>query len=87
MKTSSPPAGLDLARLPRMSAEELRRVWTQHIGRRAPPAQKRLLIRELAWRVQERSLGGLDAETARLLKAAMRAATRCASSPLKKGVF
>lgn len=71
MKASSHPVGLDLARLPRMSVDELRRLWAEHIGRKPPP-QKRILVRELAWRVQERLYGGFDHETRRLLQAAMR---------------
>lgn len=63
---------IDLATLPRLSFEALRCLWSEHIGRSPPPVQKRLLIRELAWRVQERIYGGLDAETARLLKSAIR---------------
>lgn len=65
-------APVDLAALQRMSFTELRHLWKEHIGRSPPPVQKRLLIRELAWRVQERVHGGLDAETARLLKSAIR---------------
>jgi len=67
---------LDVDKLPRLSIVELRRLWTEHIGPRiAPPQQKCVLIRELAWRLQERVHGGFDAETKRLLKLAMRAAT------------
>jgi DNA invertase Pin-like site-specific DNA recombinase len=65
-------APVDLGALPRMSIKELRDLWREHIGRAPPPVQKRLLIRELAWRIQERIHGGLDAETARLLKSAIR---------------
>jgi hypothetical protein len=65
-------APIDLSALPRLSLKELRQLWSEHIGRSKPPVQKRLLIRELAWRVQERVHGGLDAETARLLKSAIR---------------
>lgn len=65
---------IDLAALPRRSLEELRQLWSEHIGRTSPPTQKRLLIRELAWRVQERVHGGLDTQTARLLKSAIRRA-------------
>ncbi len=67
-------APVDLGALPRLSVKELRDLWKEHIGRSPPPVQKRLLIRELAWRVQERVHGGLDAETARLLKSAIRSA-------------
>ncbi len=71
-------APIDLAALPRMSIKELRDFWREHIGRAPPPVQKRLLIRELAWRVQERMHGGLDADTARLLKSAIRNARQVA---------
>lgn len=46
------------------------------MGRAAPPAQKRLPIRELAWRAQEPRHGGLDAETRRLLNHAIRVAAK-----------
>ncbi len=72
---------IDLAALPRLSFKELRDLWREHIGRSPPPVQKRLLIRELAWRVQERVHGGLDAETARLLKSAIRNARQNTPSP------
>ncbi len=53
---------------------ELRQLWAQHVGKNDPPALKRLLIRNLAWRLQESARGGLDAETRRLLRAAIRRA-------------
>ncbi|MBX3316159.1 MAG: DUF2924 domain-containing protein [Phycisphaeraceae bacterium] len=74
-------APVDLSALPRMSIDDLRDLWKEHIGRSPPPVQKRLLIRELAWRVQERAHGGLDAETARLLKSAIRNARQSTPSP------
>jgi hypothetical protein len=74
-------APVDLGALPRMSIKELRDLWSEHIGRSPPPVQKRLLIRELAWRVQERVHGGLDAEAARLLKSAIRNARQSTPSP------
>jgi len=64
---------IDLDQLPRMPLTRLRVLWAEQIGKAKPPVQKRLLIRELAWRLQERTHGGLDAETTRLLKSAMRA--------------
>jgi hypothetical protein len=73
-------APVDLGALPRLSVKELRDLWKEHIGRSPPPVQKRLLIRELAWRVQERVHGGLDAETARLLKSAIRNARQTTQS-------
>lgn len=66
---------LDVERLADLSIADLRMLWLRHMGRAAPPAQKRLLIRELAWQAQECVHGGLDAETRRLLSRAMRAAT------------
>ena len=53
---------------------ELRQLWAQHVGKNDPPALKRLVVRELAWRLQESVRGGLDAETRRLLRAAIRRA-------------
>ncbi|MBX3392738.1 MAG: DUF2924 domain-containing protein [Phycisphaeraceae bacterium] len=67
---------LDVERLADLSIADLRDLWSKHMGRAAPPSQKRLLIRELAWRAQERLHGGLDAETRRLLDRAIRAATK-----------
>jgi len=55
-----------------MSLAELRVLWDEHIGRGTPP-QRRLLIREIAWRVQEERHGGFDAQTQRLLHEAIRA--------------
>lgn len=70
------PEGLDLEALPRLSMDELRPLWARHMGRARCPVQKRVLVRELAWRVQERIYGGLDPETSRLLEAAVRAALK-----------
>lgn len=67
---------LDVERLADLSIADLRELWSKHMGRAAPPVQKRLLIRELAWRAQERVHGGLDAETRRLLDRAIRTATK-----------
>lgn len=64
---------IDLDQLPRMPLTRLRVLWAEQIGKAKPPVQKRLLIRELAWRLQERTHGGLDAETTRLLQSAVRA--------------
>lgn len=70
---SSAGRAAPLERLPRLPFAELRALWSAHMGRAALPAQKRLLVRELAWRIQERTHGGLDAQTRRLLSAAIRA--------------
>lgn len=69
-------APIDLAALPRLALEDLRRLWSQHFARSPPPAQKRLLIRELAWRIQERAHGGLDVQTTGLLRSAIRSVQR-----------
>ncbi|MGE3109554.1 MAG: DUF2924 domain-containing protein [Phycisphaerales bacterium] len=67
---------IDVESLADLSIANLRDLWSKHMGRAAPPAQKRLLIRELAWGAQERVHGGLDAETRRLLDRAIRTATK-----------
>lgn len=78
MARSSPsrnsPVPLDLVALPGLPLDELRRIWPQHMGRTEPPSQKKVLVRELAWRVQERMYGGVDAQTKRLLDSAVRQA-------------
>jgi hypothetical protein len=65
----------DVDQLASLPSERLRELWRDIIGRAAPPKQRRVLIRELAWRIQERrsSEGGLDPETLRMLNAAIRA--------------
>jgi len=71
-----------------MSIAELRTLWAEHMGRAKAPVQKRLLMRELAWRIQEREHGGLSTETRRLLNAAVRAAKRAsagATTDVKSG--
>ncbi len=60
-------------------------LWTEHMGRSTAPVQKRLLIRELAWRVQAREHGGLDAQTRKLLATAMRDALRRAKPSGRAG--
>jgi hypothetical protein len=57
-----------------MSHGELRALWAVHF-RGKPPPSRSFLIREIAWRTQVQRDGGFDAETRRLLKGAMRAAT------------
>jgi hypothetical protein len=72
MSTTRSQVDIDLDQLPRMPLTRLRVLWAEQIGKAKPPVQKRLLIRELAWRLQERVHGGLDAETTRLLQSAVR---------------
>jgi hypothetical protein len=70
----SPLSGSDLSRLPAMPMSKLRRLWAEHIGR-DPPSPKCVLARELAWRLQAGTYGGMDTSTLRLLRAAMRTAS------------
>lgn len=76
---------LDLARLPSLPLKELHALWRAYFGKAEPP-KRRLLVRELAYRFQERRVlpgagagpggGGMDAATRKLLNAAVRAALR-----------
>lgn len=75
-RASNHRAPLDLTTLPQLPLDRLRDLWSQHLGRSEAPAQKRVLLRELAWRVQARHLGGLDARTRRLLGQAVRNSQR-----------
>ena len=68
----------DVDQLAHMPLPRLRALWRDIMGRTAMPPQRRVLIRELAWRLQERrspdeAWGGLDPETLRLLNTAIRA--------------
>lgn len=75
-------APLRLAELPAMTLAQLRVAWDElmaqtHPRRRtAAPQQRSILIREIAWRLQERDLPdrALDPATQRLLAAAIRSA-------------
>ncbi|MCC7409722.1 MAG: DUF2924 domain-containing protein [Phycisphaeraceae bacterium] len=67
------PSTVVLAHLPKLPLAELRSLWASCFGSTQPP-QRRLLIRELAWRTQEQQEGGFDAQTSRLLQSAMREA-------------
>jgi len=62
----------DIESLKRLDRDTLRRLWTEHAPRRPPPTGRGVLVRELAWHIQQREHGGLDAATARLLEAAIR---------------
>lgn len=79
-----PPAAVDLATLPKTPMSDLRRLWSAHF-REPPSAQRLLLIRELAYRVQEELHGSMDAATRRLITAAMRAATTPIPPPVPAG--
>jgi Protein of unknown function (DUF2924) len=71
LRTSSSAVGdldAELARLATLNVEELRALWRDRSGRRAPDAlSKDLLGRALAHRLQEERLGGLDRRVSKLL--------------------
>ena len=51
----------DLAALPTLSPDQLRWRWEELYGRPPPPKMRRaLMIRAIAYRMQERALGGLS---------------------------
>jgi hypothetical protein len=55
-----------------MSLAQLRKLWHQRMGRKAPPRIRSLLLRELAWQEQQVVQGGMDAQTRTLLKTAIK---------------
>ncbi len=72
-------ADFDVEDLRRMNRAALVALWPRVMGRApmpCPARQRWLLVRTLAWRIQEQRPGAcpLDAETQRLLNAAVRAA-------------
>lgn len=74
----------NLETLPNLTFRELRQVWEES-GFSGPPASlKRILVRELAWRLQARACGGMDPKTRRLLKAAIRDSRVNGESPSRK---
>ena len=62
--------GLDakLARLGTLTPAELRAEWLRLHGAAAPRVSNDLLTRGIAWRLQEKALGGLPPSIARALK-------------------
>ncbi|MBX3388641.1 MAG: DUF2924 domain-containing protein [Phycisphaeraceae bacterium] len=76
---------VDLAILPSMSFSELCKVWARHFSQSKPPSQRRLLVREIAWRLQEKQRGGFDPLTKRLLDAAMRSVQSRAQPEEQRG--
>lgn len=77
------PSIQDLEELKSLSREELRALWAVHIKRTPAPSSKYCLVRELAWHAQQRVHGGMDAETRRLLAAAVRQAQPSAGKTAK----
>jgi hypothetical protein len=60
--------GTALARLERASRHYLAELWAEYFGARPPPRTSRaLMIRAVAYKMQERELGGLSAATRPLL--------------------
>ena len=58
-----------IGRLPRAGRDELRKLWLENFGRPAAPSLRReLMLPVLAYRIQERVYGGLDAESEGRLK-------------------
>lgn len=64
------PDGLDT--LVDLTTDQLRQRWSKLGIRGEPPRFKQALVRDIAWQTQARRHGGFDAETRRLLKAAIR---------------
>jgi len=66
----SDPAAVEaeIARIPSLALDALRRRWRAAFGRSPPAAlSKNLLGRMIAFRLQERAFGGLDRESLSLL--------------------
>ncbi|MEL6795452.1 MAG: DUF2924 domain-containing protein [Planctomycetota bacterium] len=63
---------IDIAALPSMTPKQLTALWQQLAVRGDPPHFKQALLRGISWHVQTRTHGGLEADTRRLLKAAIR---------------
>ena len=70
-----------IERLNALGVPQLREIWRQASGSSPPPHLKCLLLRELTWRIQSEALSGIDAETRRLLRAAVRGARIESSTP------
>lgn len=62
--------GKALDRLEAMPPAELRTAWQEHVGVPLPRLPHDLLLRELAYRLQEKRHGGLPAATLRTLQRA-----------------
>jgi hypothetical protein len=70
---------MDLHTLREQTTAQLQDQWNQIGIRGDPPHFKQALVRGIAWHLQSKEHGNLDAETRRLLKAAMRNAPDPAS--------
>jgi Protein of unknown function (DUF2924) len=68
MMSSSEDFGAALAGLERASRHRLTEHWSEYFGAAPPPRTSRsLMIRAVAYKMQERVIGGLSAATRRLL--------------------
>lgn len=67
-----PPDKIDPQHLKDRTVSQLRTMWIEAVGRGEPPKVKVLLLRELAWYVQQSLRGGMDAQTRALLRSAIR---------------
>lgn len=66
-----------IRRLPRAGRDELRKLWLENFGRPAAPRLRReLMLPVLAYRIQERVYGGLDADSERRLKEVLASQTQ-----------
>jgi len=63
---------MDLHTLHTLGHRQLRDLWIKLGVRGDPPHFKQALVRGIAWQLQAKEHGNLDAETRRLLKAAIR---------------
>ena len=68
------PTDSDLDPLRTLTVKQLRQRWGEERCKGDPPRFKHALVQGIAGRIQERSCPGLDAETRRLLNAAIRSA-------------
>lgn len=63
---------IELHTLMNLTTARLREEWTALGVRGVPPHFKQALVRGFSWHLQKQTYGGLDADTRRLLKAAIR---------------
>jgi hypothetical protein len=77
MMTSGEDLGTALTGLERASRHRLAEHWAEYFGAAPPPRTSRsLMIRAVAYKMQQRELGGLSAATRRLLSGQGPAAVR-----------
>ena len=59
----------EITRIAALKLAEVRALWTRSFGKTPPKCLSRdILVRQLAWRIQEKAFGGHDAGTLKLLK-------------------